>query len=209
MIGNEKEKIDIEKLGNEKLDLKIEYPKDIIYLEDEGYKDPKVTGERSSRMLNGTIKEFLEKICCRRYDVDHEIGILEIEALNKNKDKIKQILDYVVNLDNDTLAYKEDGLIANFHFYSDLKHISTLNTLEFKKAYMILQLIQWGVNPFEIRRCLESKENDNFNWKKFIEYVMESRDILKEIYDRGHIMCKRFYKAMNIIRVIIIQDEAI
>ena len=162
MIGNEKEKIDIEKLGNEKLDLKIEYPKDIIYLEDEGYKDPKVTGERSSRMLNGTIKEFLEKICCRRYDVDHKIGILEIEALNKNKDKIKQILDYVVNLDNDTLAYKEDGLIANFHFYSDLKNISTLNNLEFKKAYMILQLIQWGVNPFEIRRCLKSKGNDNF-----------------------------------------------
>lgn len=160
-------------------------------------------------MLNGTIKEFLEKICCRRYDVDNEMGILEIEALNKNKDKIEHILNYVVNLDNDTLAYKEDGLIANFHFYSDLKNISTLNTLEFKKAYMILQLIQWGVNPFEIRICLESKENDNFNWKKFIEYVMENRDILKKIYDRGHIMCKRFYKAMNIIRVIIIQDEAI
>lgn len=46
MIGNEKEKIDIEKLGNEKLDLKIEYPTDIIYLEDEGYKDPKEKDRR-------------------------------------------------------------------------------------------------------------------------------------------------------------------
>ena len=85
MIGNEKEKIDIEKLGNEKLDLKIDYPQDIIYPEDESYKDPKVTGEKSLRMLNGTIKEFLEKICRTAYNENYEINILEIEALNKNK----------------------------------------------------------------------------------------------------------------------------
>ena len=143
MIGNEKEKIDIEKLGNEKLDLKIDYPQDIIYPEDESYKDPKVTGEKSLRMLNGTIKEFLEKICRTAYNENYEINILEIEALNKNKNKIKSILDYVVNLDNNKLAYK-NKLIYNFprYLFWTNKERETLNTLEFKKVYMILQLIQ-------------------------------------------------------------------
>ena len=92
MIENENEKI-----GDEAFDLEIEYPE--------------IKTEKKLRMLDGTIKDFLKRICGESYrsSYDEQINFIEMEALNKNKEKIKQIVDYVVNLDEETLSYKNSN----------------------------------------------------------------------------------------------------
>lgn len=191
MIKNEK--IDIEKLGDEKLDLNIEYPK--------------IGTKKDMRMLNGTIKDFLKGICNCPCSVlyDKRIYAIEMKSLNNNKEKIKHIVDYVANLNKEALAYTNEN--ENNALICDLTRFGrtdeqryTLNTLEFKKTYIILQLIEWTVNPFEIRRCLKSKGNDDFNWNKFMEYVMDNRELFIIILSGRSSYYHKFYTAMNIIR---------
>ena len=199
MIESEKEKTNIENLGNKKLDLKIDYPE--------------VRSNTEIYMLNGTIKKFICYTCKGSYYkyCDRDAHVLEVEALNKNKDKIKQIVDYAVSLNansselNHTTAQDGDNcLIYDFwnRNWFDANEIYRINTSEFKKTYVILQLIEWGVNPFEIRRCLKSKGDNDFNWKKFMEYVMDNRDIFQKILDNYYYAdYQEFSQAIRIIRV--------
>lgn len=178
MFENEKTN-NVEELGNKKLDLNIKYPE--------------VDKGNNIRILDGTIKDFLKKICITyRYSFtgyDKQIHFFEMEALNKNQDKkIEQIVDYVVNAetlpDNDSdKDGKNSSLFPNFEVFLELSkgQKQTAATLLFKKTYIILQIIRWGMNPFEIRKCLKSSGNDNFNWEKFLECVMDSQDILRVI----------------------------
>ena len=105
MFENEKTN-NVEELGNKKLDLNIKYPE--------------VDKGNNISILDGTIKKFIGDICGASYFTSYkrDVHIVEIAALNGNKDKIKQIVDYVVNCDENTLAYKKDGLIYNFHSHS-------------------------------------------------------------------------------------------
>ena len=49
----------------------------------------------------------------------------------------------------------------------------SLDKLSERKTYMILCLIEFGINPFEIKICLESDSNNDFNWNNFLQVIEE------------------------------------
>lgn len=109
-----------------------------------------------------TIEQFLEIVCNRNHLTGRWIHS-EVTALNENKDKIKNIVDCVMALDETTI----ENLIPK------QMNIS-IDKLSERKTYMILCLIEFGINPFEIKIYLESDSNNDFNWNNFLQ-VIEKR----------------------------------
>ena len=120
--------------------------------------------------VGGTIEEFLKIVCnpilfAKKINYGQLAHCDEITAFNENQDKIKDIVDCVVALDKDTIT---NLLPKDTYPISD-----ELDELLQHKTYMILSLIRFGINPFEIMRCLKSNRNNNFSWDLFCSVIAD------------------------------------
>ena len=121
------------------------------------------SSKENIKFENTELYKFLKVVC--NNGVTSKCGsneILDAEKWlnsNKNKNKITSIVNYIVSLKFD--GYK--NLISTGAFCG-FKNLSC--DLKFK-TYSILCLINSGVNPFDIQKCLESNHNTGFNWNNF------------------------------------------
>ena len=125
--------------------------------------------------VGGTIKQFLEIVCNRNHLTGRWIRS-EVEALNENKNKIKNIVDCVMALDETTIE----------HLIPKEMDIS-LDKLSERKTYMILCLIEFGINPFEIKIYLESDSNNDFNWNNFLQVIEEQGEKWLSVCSNNHL----------------------
>lgn len=107
---------------------------------------------------NKEVENFL-KIICNQRSLSLDYSKEKIKTLNENKDKIKGIVNYVLTSDESKIK----ALMPN--------QLPGLNWLLQYKTYIILCLIQFGINPFEIKKCIESSSSAGLTWNEFLKAI--------------------------------------
>ncbi len=115
-------------------------------------------------------EDFLKIICNYRSLAAYSEKTISasVEELNKNKEKIKNMVNCILLLDKQKIT----DLLPK-HGYSNF---DKLDFLLQHKTYMILCLIEFGINPFEIKKCLELNSKTDFNWNGFLGVIEDYRE---------------------------------
>ncbi len=128
--------------------------------------------EQNQEKTKTTVFKFLKGTCGE--DAYYKRTIKNVQAVqNFANEDIRNILVFIANLeDKDVKTYE-----TSYSRYDGDKIISTLPSsligysivlnedkiLQTEKVYVILVLINFGVSPAKIKKCLENKSNKNEN----------------------------------------------
>ncbi len=126
-------------------------------------------------------EDFLKIICNHRSLAAYSEKTISAlaEALNKDKEKIKDMVNYILLLDKQKIT----DLLPK-HRYSNF---DKLDLLLQHKTYMILCLMEFGINPFEIKKCLELNSKTDFNWNGFFKVIQNYRKKWFFAFNTGHL----------------------
>ena len=123
--------------------------------------DSQETENKKLDLTSCDSKDFLEDICNRCYSLycTDELILAKAKDLNKNKSEIENIVNYVLSLDKEQVI----DLLPEQRYTS----FDKLDPLLQDKTYVILCLIEFGINPFEIKKSLQN----HLVWNQFLRTI--------------------------------------
>ena len=123
--------------------------------------DSQETENKKLDLTSCDSKDFLKNICNRYYSLycTNELILAKAKDLNKNKSEIENIVNYVLSLDKEQVI----DLLPKQRYTS----FDKLDPLLQDKTYVILCLIEFGINPFEIKKSLQN----HLVWNQFLRTI--------------------------------------
>ncbi len=131
---------------------------------------------------------------------DYKRSVEISDLVNNLTDKdIENVLKYINSLNNDDITDQWDKNKNNknkvYHVLPIMdrgeKYLSSEEqelTLKLKKESLILELMNLGVNPFKIKRCLQNESNKNefksLSWNHICEHAVYFKNEIQDIQNR-------------------------
>lgn len=130
---------------------------------------------------------------------DYKRSVEISDLVNNLTDKdIENVLKYIDSLNNDDITDQrrthKDQVYHVLPIMDGKQNLSDVEqALKLKKESLILELMNLGVNPFKIKRCLQNESNKNefksLSWNHICEHALSFK---KEIQDRHMALTGRY-----------------
>ena len=134
---------------------------------------------------------------------DNYEGSVEISQLvNDLTDQdIENVLKYIDSLNNEDITDqwdKDEDKVYHVLPISEMKEClsSEKQALTLKKESLILELMNLGVNPFKIKKCLQNESNKNefksLSWNHICEHAVSFKKEIQDIQDRYRALTRKY-----------------
>ena len=133
---------------------------------------------------------------------DYKRSVEISDLVNNLTDKdIENVLKYIDSLNNDDITDQrrthKDQVYHVLPIMDGKQNLSDVEqALKLKKESLILELMNLGVNPFKIKRCLQNESNKNefksLSWNHICEHALSFKKEIQDIQDRYRALTRKY-----------------
>ena len=133
---------------------------------------------------------------------DYKRSVEISDLVNNLTDKdIENVLKYIDSLNNEDITDqwdKDEDKVYHVLPISEMKEClsSEKQALTLKKESLILELMNLGVNPFKIKKCLQNESNKNefksLSWNHICEHAVSFKKEIQDIQDRYRALTRKY-----------------